>query len=57
MYAIRASERSLKPRNPAGPAQQVFDHSRRNAQNSRDLTFILRQSGKDQCFMLVPDFG
>ena len=57
MYAIRASERSLKPRNPAWTAQQIFDHSRRNAQSSGDLAFILRQSRKDRCFMLASDFG
>ena len=47
----------LKPRDPTWAAQQVFDHSRRNAQSSGYLALILRQSRKDRCFTLASDFG
>ena len=47
----------LKARDPAWTAQQVFDHSRRNAQSSGYLEFILRQSREYRCFTLTSDFG
>ena len=47
----------LKARDPAGAAQQVLDHARRNAQSLGYLEFILRQSRKDRCFTLTLDFG
>ena len=53
----RPGRSGLKPRDPAWTAQQVFDHSRRNAQSSGYLEFILRQSRKDRCFTLASDFG
>src|ERR1700759_1908829 len=48
--------RWLKPGNPPRTAQQIFHHPRRNAQGFGDLALILRQSGKDRCFALAPDF-
>ena len=47
----------LKTRDPTWTAQQIFDHSRRDAQSLGYLEFILRQSRKDRCFTLAADFG
>src|SRR5258708_17135647 len=47
----------LKTRDPAWTAQQVFDHSRRNAQSFGYFELVLRQSRQDRCFSLASDFG
>src|SRR5215472_6643456 len=50
-------DHALKTRDPTWTAQQVFDHSRRNAQRFGYLELILRQSRKDRCFTLASNFA